>query len=232
MKKNLLSAVAGVAVIGSAFAVPNVEVSKNLCAKHPDKYVWVEKNEDCIPINPCESKNETIKEVYCNRAFEFVQLGNWREAIKLVKAYSENVLKVSVTNTKEIAHDKDTSLFGQDYIPVKTSDGGYVMFEFDDLSDMTKSDKEAGAFMGACKAFGRDYHRSYSDKIKSWVTYCMQVQSQKECDDIAGLASDVMDKIVKGDYEPEPFKYFVKQSWQDKYSEHEEDDKCYLFTAD
>lgn len=230
MKKNLLSAVAGVAVIGSAFAVPNVEVSKNLCAKHPDKYVWVEKNEDCIPINPCESKNATIKEVYCNRAFEFVQLGNWRDAVKLVKAYSENVLGVRVTNTKEIAHDKDTSLFGQDYIPVKTSDGGYVMFEFDDLSDMTKSDKEAGATMGACKAFGHDYQRPYADLIKSHVTLCMNVRSQKECDDIADLASDVLDKLVKGNYEPSPFEYFTVQSWQT--SEGQEDNNCYLSIAD
>ena len=66
MKNVLLSALAGLAVINAASAAPSVEQRKEMCEKHPDKYVWVEKNSACIPINPCASTNESIKSSYCD----------------------------------------------------------------------------------------------------------------------------------------------------------------------
>ena len=66
MKKTLLSVLAGVSVIGAASAVPSVADRKAMCDKNPDKYVWVEKNQACVPVNPCESSNESIKNTYCD----------------------------------------------------------------------------------------------------------------------------------------------------------------------
>ena len=61
MKKTLLSITAALAVIGSANAG-----LKETCLEHPDKLVWVEKTQRCIPINPCESDDAEIKRVYCD----------------------------------------------------------------------------------------------------------------------------------------------------------------------
>ncbi len=54
-KKTLLSILAGLAVIGSASADVTVDQRKELCAKHPEKYVWVEKDQFCAPINTCRN---------------------------------------------------------------------------------------------------------------------------------------------------------------------------------
>ena len=56
MKKTLLSVIAGLAVIGSA----NAGI-KETCLEHPDKLVWVEKTQRCIPINPCKSDDREIE---------------------------------------------------------------------------------------------------------------------------------------------------------------------------
>ena len=61
MKKTLLSITAALAVIGAA----NAGI-KETCLEHPDKLVWVEKTQRCIPINPCESDDAEIKRVYCD----------------------------------------------------------------------------------------------------------------------------------------------------------------------
>ena len=71
MKKTLLSMLAGLIVIGSASAVPSVESRRALCETQPDKFVWVENTEACVPINPCESESYLLR-VYCNPIFDKV----------------------------------------------------------------------------------------------------------------------------------------------------------------
>ena len=74
MKKILLSSIAGLAVIGSACAA-----GPDTC--NPDKYVWVEKDELCIPKNPCKSKSDVIRNAYCSTVFKDVQLSYCRRGI-------------------------------------------------------------------------------------------------------------------------------------------------------
>ena len=70
--KNLICyTLLGLTICGSAFAA-SVEDRKAFCDKYPDKYVWVRKTEECIPINPCLSSNESIKNLYCNIVFQNV----------------------------------------------------------------------------------------------------------------------------------------------------------------
>ena len=117
MKKTLLSMAAALAVIGSAYAAPSVEDRKAFCDEHPDKYVWVAKDEFCSPINPCESNNETIKKAYCS-SFELYNFGKKRDLV--IDRYVEKVLNTKVSDIKEVSDCN----FG-----VKTSDGGYLLIK-------------------------------------------------------------------------------------------------------
>lgn len=66
MKKTLVSIIAGLTVAGTAFALPTPDDRKAMCLKHPEKYVWVEKTQACVPINPCASSNsKAIINAYC-----------------------------------------------------------------------------------------------------------------------------------------------------------------------
>ena len=66
MKKSLLFGLGGFMIVSSVFALPAPEDRKALCEKYPDKYVWVEKTEACVPVNPCLSDNAKIKQSYCD----------------------------------------------------------------------------------------------------------------------------------------------------------------------
>ena len=193
MKKTLLSVIAGLAVINAASAVPSPADRKALCEKHPEKYVWVEKTEACVPINPCKSDNSAIQEAYCIRVFKNVQLGNWTEGVVAVKAYLQKYLAVNMTSSNlKLRQQMDTSLFGQDYIPAKTSDGGYVVFEFDDLSDIAGGDSYDGAVESACIIQGG---------MTTFVTtegkglYCLNMK-ETDCSDISELASSILRDVL------------------------------------
>ena len=49
-------------MVGTAFGVPTLEDRKKLCEQNPDKFVWVEKTQTCIPQNPCLSERGTQNE--------------------------------------------------------------------------------------------------------------------------------------------------------------------------
>lgn len=180
MKKTLLSVVAGLAVVSAA----NAGI-KETCLEHPDKLVWVEKTQRCIPINPCKSDDATIQDAYCNTTFARVQLGSIAQGQKLVEAYLANNMNVSGTYVGN--RHRDTSLLGQDFIPYELNDGGYVVFEFDDLSDITKSQIADGAMKGACYVFGGSYWGNGS---------CHLVDSDAICEDVAELATSVSDQVM------------------------------------
>ncbi|MBO4583280.1 MAG: hypothetical protein J5714_04470 [Alphaproteobacteria bacterium] len=65
MKKTLLSVVAGLAVIGSAVAVPSLDRQRENC-ESDSGFVWVERTKTCVPVNPCVSDDPEIKRVYCD----------------------------------------------------------------------------------------------------------------------------------------------------------------------
>ena len=206
MKKTLLSAVAGLAVIGSACAA-----GPDTC--NPDKYVWVERDELCIPKNPCKSKSEVIRNAYCNTVFKDVQLSNWRDGVKVVKQYLNKRRGVDMTNTQDIGNTKDTSFFGQDYIPAKTTDGGYVVFEFDDLSDLGGADVRVGITKAVCKIYaGNGEHWALTDEkgeanFGGWTSadinndgrnfVCAGV-SESDCQEIEKMVMELRDGHLVG----------------------------------
>lgn len=195
MKKTLLSAVAGLAVIGSACAA-----GPDTC--NPDKYVWVEKDELCIPKNPCKSKSDVIRNAYCSKAFEFVQLGNWRKGVTVVEAYLDKQRGLGMTNTGDIGNDKDTSFFGQDYIPAKTTDGGYVVFEFDDLSDLGGADVRNGIAQAVCIAYSGRYLNFERYGGREDFFSCKRV-SESDCLEMAQIMTELRDgHLVTASYEP------------------------------
>ena len=188
MKKTLLSMTAALAVIGAA----NAGI-KETCLEHPDKLVWVEKTQRCIPINPCKSDNTAIREAYCNTAFQNVQLGNWRQGLVVAEKYSKRYLGVDIVNTNDMYGDKDTNLFGQDYIPAKLSDGGYIVFEFDDLSDVAGGDKYDGAAEAACLIHGGRYGTQAMGDGGETLNglYCNGI-SESDCKAVSSLASEIL----------------------------------------
>lgn len=64
MKKSCLVALGAlVACIGAA----NAASLKDTCLANPSKFVWVEKNQDCAPINPCsQPEGSHYYKLYCN----------------------------------------------------------------------------------------------------------------------------------------------------------------------
>ncbi len=127
MKKTLFSVIAAVAVVSSVCAAPDASRKREICEKHPEKYVWVEKDEFCAPINPCESKDETIRKAYCvsfgsgNMAFYSMT----QEGLEMLgRKYAETVLKHGVNSIVRI---RDYTSINDDNTAMgfKTSDGGY-----------------------------------------------------------------------------------------------------------
>jgi hypothetical protein len=130
MKKTLLSIIAGLAVVSSVGAAPDASRKREICEKHPEKYVWVEKDEFCAPINPCESKDETIRKAYCvsfgsgNTAF----YSKTPEGLEMLgRKYAETVLRQVVDSIVRI---RDHIRLNDDVAAMgfKTSDGGYFAF--------------------------------------------------------------------------------------------------------
>lgn len=199
MKKTLLSAVAGLAVIGSACAA-----GPDTC--NPEKYVWVEKDELCVPKNPCKSKSNVIRDAYCNQIFKDVQLSNWRHGVTLVKAYLDKRRGLGITNASDIGNDKDTSFFGQDYIPAKTTDGGYVVFEFDDLSDLGGVDVEEGAVQAACLIYDGKYTKT-SDGL-----YCIG-PAESYCPEIGEIVGDILTRPVNSRFKEEDVTKLPDGTW-------------------
>ena len=72
MKKTLLSVLAGVAVITSASAG-----IKETCLQNPDKLVWLEKDNTCIPVHPCENEKYSA---YCDKIFAHSYIEDWQTA--------------------------------------------------------------------------------------------------------------------------------------------------------
>ena len=119
MKKTLLSMLAGIAVVGSAFAVPSPDDRRALCEQHPDKYVWVEKTQACIPVLPCLSDNISIVNAYCANVGSFVDEGVMRA---VHNKYIEQILHTHALSSSY--HDNGGDRGG--YYSYKLADGGYI----------------------------------------------------------------------------------------------------------
>ncbi len=149
MKKTLLSMLAGVAIVNTANADISVDRMRERCLKHPDKWVWVEQTHRCVDINPCKSDDPIEVDAYCNKTFADVQVGEPMVAHKLVYKYLRHVTGIRDYRTVEDVFEK-RSWFGQDYYGYTLPGGGYVVFEFDDTTDITNKDVRDGTMVALC----------------------------------------------------------------------------------
>lgn len=163
--KNLICGITtAAALIGTANALTTEEI-KQRCLQSED-YVWDAKNSLCVYKNACEYEPD-----HCNRVFKDVQVGNPEDAETLVRAYlNKNGYGVnSITNT-------GSATFGQDYVRVFLTDGSYIEFEFDDLSDMEF--KEHIPFDAWCAAFS-------GTVITEDTIYGCRGITKQECDEMS-----------------------------------------------
>ncbi len=127
MKKTLLSIIAGLAVVNAASAVPSAADRRSLCEKYPDKYVWVEKTLACVPINPCESNDDTIRDAYCFN--EIILPSDTEKRNMIIDMYLNKVRKTAISEVIEVSSN---------VVGIKTNDGGYIAF----LQDSTDSQSD------------------------------------------------------------------------------------------
>lgn len=184
MKKTLLSVLAGLTVIGSASALPTPEDRKAMCEKHPDKYVWVEKTQACIPINPCASKlgwdDPTVMQTYCANFF-----GNFGEKQKLVhQRYIEQVLKTKISETMPRMFVSDS--YGDFIDAYKLQDGGYIAFN--GKSDDTDDD------MVTAVCFAHGHGTTGVNDFRG----CLGDFTQAQCTDMADFMTLLSDKLCEG----------------------------------
>lgn len=189
MKKTLLSVTAALAVIGSAYAVPAGEIRKALCEKHPEKYVWVEKDEFCAPINPCESNNESIKKGYC--IDDIVTTGSLDQQLVIQEKYVENILHTSILQSLGLIN-AGTSV----YFPYKLNDGRYVVFIGKNEGNPTGAN-----LMGlACQVYGGDY--DYSFPIYEDGQYiCSGIITAELCEQLGAFSERLVHGRCKVDFD-------------------------------
>ena len=193
MKKTLLSVIAGLAVIGSATAVPSMDVQQKNC--EDGQHVWVEKTKTCVPINPCLSGDRTISEAYCIDDFNNIEDG----LVWLVKLYAQNVLKTEVSGTTHLVSD-DMSCHW--YLAVKTSDGGYFVADGCDTFDTTKEgaifadiiDARLALLGSGGPCLGEE------NKVECSTAIDGNMLTEQDCNQIAELASSLSGISISNSY--------------------------------
>jgi hypothetical protein len=157
MKTKIMTGVLAGVISSAAFAAPDVAAIKAAC-QSSDKTIWVEKNQICIPANPCTSDNMNAKQ-YCNTMFAGNQTGSDGEAKGVVDLYAKtHGLDCEPVNVQ-------FSAAGQDYVTCVGND--VMVFEFDDTRDADHGfyhlvNDFHGSFEVVCKAAGGDIYQSHS----------------------------------------------------------------------
>ena len=195
MKKTLLSMTAVLAMVGSACAVPTVEDRKALCEKHPEKYVWVEKTQACVPINPCVDAVGSVKNSYCLYAQPTLPA---RSDLfdQIMNRYLEKNLNTNL---------QSTSILDSSHIGIRTTDGGYYAIRVSAIDD--KDEKWCDyAIEYAMFAYHKypwtDYEKNYDRDpriivAKEFSYEDVYIQGDSvECEDIKDFASLLAGKLV------------------------------------
>lgn len=185
MNKILLSGLAGLAVINAAVAVPSPADRRALCEKHPDKYVWVEKTEACVPINPCESENEDIRYSYCNNGAMPTLPYDSSKRNMILDKYIHNMLGTTISDIIEVS---DT------VVGVKTQDGRYIAFPSG--SKVNQSDCMLN-LMYAVSIYGYDHTEIHQMDAPNKLILRNAVSSHETMTDIADFASLLQDDIIR-----------------------------------
>lgn len=209
MKKTLISMIAGLTVVGSAFALPSPEDRKALCEKHPDKYVWVEKTQACIPINPCAPDESNwangVREAYCLSAYP--EISHIYSHLRLPKDddSARDLIINRFINNNPVLGKNPTIKFLDDhgsgvyYVAFFTEDKNYLVTEVSDeefsVHDLYKIVAAAvsayGQYLFPFEA--RYYSSNPTDSYPNWTvdyfSYVDGTYTEKECEDMADFAS-------------------------------------------
>ena len=180
MKTKIITGVLAGVVSSAAFAAPDVAAIKAAC-QSSDKTIWVEKNQICIPANPCTSDNMNAKH-YCNRTFANHQTCRDSEAIEAVELYVKTHGLDCVPGIVKYGN------IGQDYITCFGND--VMVFEFDDTRDADHGFYHRvkdfhSSFEVVCKAAGGDIYQSSSDGYSAYECYGL---TESDC----GMVTDIM----------------------------------------
>lgn len=144
--KNIICGIAGIlATMSAANAVDTAQI-KAACQANK-KTLWVERNQVCIPRNPCK---DSKYEQYCNRDFKDVQIKELGYKV-LVEAFART------HNLSCVPVDTKSKLLGQDYVICMGDD--VMVFEFDDISEVAIKDELTDRYMlnrypAVCRAIG------------------------------------------------------------------------------
>ena len=195
MKKALLCVLAGACWVGSAFGAPIVEDRIALCQKRPDKFVWVEKTQECIPSNPCESGNSELRNQYC--ANFIVGPGGTDEQYKMMhERYIKQVLRTGIKSelpTIKMWEPGGTEP-GYKVVSYSLLDGGFVAFSVFFFSSEISTNPHLLA-RDVCSTYGHEYVKTDEEH-----SVCKGVASDSECVDIANFASLILEEYVSGTY--------------------------------
>ncbi len=154
--KKIMFGIAGVMVVLASANAVDVSQIKVAC-QASDETLWVERNQVCIPRNPCkDSKYES----YCNRKYANEQLmgtaGDWRMTASndykvLIEAYAIG------HNLSCVPVDTVAKALGDDYVICMGTD--VMVFQFDDISNATLSESKAKDRFDllVCEAIGGAY---------------------------------------------------------------------------
>ncbi len=183
MKKTLLSVLAGVAVIGSA----NAGI-KETCLEHPDKLVWVEKTQRCVPINPCKSDDREIVNAYCDYFFEYSDMKDNIKREKLIKKY----LGIDNIHVSILESYADGYGFEQGWLAVNYN-GYYKVFPY---GNETESYGVFSPHWTACILYGGFFDYSIDDNTK---TYCKNINAST-CQELAQFVSNLENKSINYKY--------------------------------
>ena len=184
MKKTLWSMVAGLAVIGSAFAVPSLDTQRTRCDDDPEHFVWVERTQACVPLNPCLSDMQEIVRGYCSGYYLPADISQQDFVIdKMLKSWGTSLFA-----------KKD---LGDGYIALITYDGRYSVHH---IIDSEHDFPKTLALKRAFEAYG------YESELESWFeddeeyhgNYDVaSVKSSEECEDIKNFAVMLNEKSVE-----------------------------------
>jgi hypothetical protein len=214
MKKTLLSVIAGLAVIGSATAVPSMDVQQKNC--EDGQHVWVEKTKTCVPINPCLSDDLDIQRAYCfpvdTNSGEIIYIDthfpNETDLDMFIDKYVQTVLKtvavekIDLGRTGVIEGYNFDNGYREKAIGVKMADGGYFVIKY-----IIKSyDGPADVLAVASQAYGRYIFNSDGDR--GIIYFAVGYMSEELCKDIVNFASRLSggEKISFKSYDSENYR--------------------------
>ena len=196
-KNFIFSTLISATICGSAFAL-SADDRQTFCESHPDKYVWVEKTQACIPVKLWLSSDQDIRLNY------MVYLDIPNNINLLVNRYMDRRGK-AVTEIKKLDDTDDA----YDYYAVKTTDGDYRVFEFD------LRDDDFSPLYNALRTYSRyiEYTEDRFDFGPAHVTeyfggtmynsMSASTGSEQECRDAADFASLLADQLVRYEFDGE-----------------------------